>query len=166
MFFAAEDDSTSLLIRSLQSLIVTQNKVPSMVLIFLKKEKKKKGKTQWLQCTEKCDFVLYHGIGRNKWACFLLTLILWFCNSFNFNAFYVRLNLMYMYHAYTCSSKRHFVTFIVSVYIKYIEGKEKHSDRTSWCLQLKHIGHSWFGLSPSTSHVTACLFGIGSIQQK
>lgn len=61
----------------------------------------------------------------------LLILISWFHNSFNFNAFYGRLNLMYMDRAYACSIKRHFIVFIISICVKYIEGKEKHSDRTS-----------------------------------
>lgn len=48
---------------------------------------------------------------------------------------------MYLNHACTYSSNRHFIVLIVSICVKYIEGKEKHSDRTSWCLQLKYIGH-------------------------
>lgn len=45
---------------------------------------------------------------------------------------------------------------IMFIYIKYIEGKENHNDKTSRYLHLNCIRDSWFDLNLSTSHITVC----------
>lgn len=98
----------------------------------------------WLCCLPWCNKKLMSMYS-------LLTLLLWFCNSFNFNGFYETKFYIYMHIS---------VAFIVSfyMYVKYVEGKKKHSDGTSGCLQLNCIHHSWCGLAPSTSHVAPYVF--------
>lgn len=125
-------------------------------------QKKKKEKYDWLQCTEKCEFVLYCSIGRNKWA--YIFFWPWSCGFAivpTLMFFYVGLNLMYMNHMHipipvTGTSLCLLCPFTWSIF------RERKS---TWCLQLKYIGHSWFDLAPSTSHVAVC-FVLAAFNRK